>query len=346
MSGYGFNNIYLELSVENILRVVSDSMLWRFYFGQDFELKKNYVSPLRKEEKPSFNLFEDKRERVMFKDFGGAYGDIFEFLQQRDFLTFREALVRVNVDFNLRLGTPAEQSYNGSKPMGVRMQNTLGKFEENFKIQTAPVINAVVRKGTREDLDYWLGYGITEQALNNYDVHCVSKVRINGALVYTYDPTNPCYGYYFKVSKHIKLYFPFAKEDQPRFLGNANNYDDIQGYYQCDVKKGNQLLILTKSMKDVMCLRGMGYEAMAIHGEGQYFYPDFIRHIRKYYPKIISLYDRDKTGVKGARYLWKKYKIPAYFVPKSFTNAKDISDVRKLYGKESAEELMKKITQT
>lgn len=323
-------------------------MLWRYYFGQDFELKKNYVSPLRKEEKPSFNLFEDKNGRIRFKDFGGGYGDIFEFLQQRDLLTYREALVRINVDFNLRLGNPAEQSYNGSKPMGVRMKNTLGKFEESFIIQTAPLINAVVRKGTQEDLDYWMQYGISEAMLNHYNVHCVSKVRINGVLVYIYNSANPCYGYYFKVSKHIKLYFPFAAEDKPRFLGNANNYDDVQGYYQCSVKKSrdNRLLILTKSMKDVMCLRAMGYEAMAIHGEGQYFYPDFIRHIRKYYPKIISLYDRDKTGMKGARYLWKTYKIPAYFVPKSFTNAKDISDVYKLFGKERAEELMKKITQT
>lgn len=349
---YGFDEICLELNVSNILSKVSDEVLWRYYLGIEFELKKNYASPLRKgDNDPSFNLYLDRRGRIMFKDFGGqgSHGDIFEFLQLRDFLDFRQALVRVNVDFKLGLGNSQDQAYKGSKPMGVRMNKTLEKFKDDFAIQTAPLINAYTRGWRNEDYAYWLQYGVTKENLQRYNVHCIKQIRINGVLVYTETSNNPCYGYYFPSSKHIKCYFPFATGRQPRFLGNVNNYQDIQGYYQCNVKKdiNNKLLILTKSMKDVMCLREMGYEAMAIHGEGQHFYKDFIRHIKKYYPKIISMYDRDKTGVKGMLYLWRHYGISALFIPKSMSSQgiKDIADMYKILGKERTEDFMNVNTQ-
>lgn len=339
---YGFDNVYEELSVANVLSKVSDSVLWRYYFGE-FELKKNYSSPLRKDDTPSFNLFEDKRGRVMFKDFGGGlYGDVFEFLQKRDVLSFREALVRVNVDFRLGLGNPHEQSYTGYVPISTKVERQLERFEENFKIQTTAVFNAYRRQWAKGDFDHWMQYGITKPTLEDYDVHCIKRVLVNGQLKYEQTRNNPCYGYYFRVSKHIKCYFPFSST--VRFFGNTNNYQDIQGYYQCRIKeRRHNLLILTKSMKDCMCLRELGYDAMSIHGEGHLFLPDFIRHLKKYYPRIVSLYDRDKQGVKGAKYLWKNYRIPAYFVPKFLTRAKDISDVYKEYGREKAEEIMNRI---
>lgn len=230
------------------------------------------------------------------------------------------------------------------------MEKKLEEFEEKFVVQTTKLINAHIRPWTDKDLSYWLEYGITREILELYDVYCIERIKIRKSdgkwvLVYSYTEDNPCYGYYFRQSRHIKCYFPFATGDQLRFVGNVNNYQDIQGYYQCNVKKDkkNILLILTKSMKDCMCLRGLGYEAMAIHGEAQYFYKDFIRHIKKYYPVVISLYDRDKTGMKGAKFLWKTYRIRPYFIPKRLVYAKDISDVHKVYSRTKAEETMKEI---
>jgi len=350
MSGYGFDNIYKELNVGNITSLVKDEVLWRYYLGFDFELRKNYPSPLRGgDTHPSFNLYLDKVDRIKFKDFGagGSHGDIFDFLCMTKGLTFREALVMVNVDFRLGLGKPHEQKYTGYKPIGMRVEKRLERFEEQFAKQTGALIRAYSRPYTEKDLEYWSSYGITRKTLDLYNVHRIRRVDVLKAggwvTVYQQTEANPCYGYYFPVSKHIKCYFPFG--EHMRFLGNVNNYEDIQGYYQCNVKKdkSNKLLILTKSMKDCMCLRELGYEAMAIHGEAQYFYKDFIRHIKKYYPRIISLYDRDKTGIRGARFLWKTHKIAPYFIPKILTNCKDISDVYRQYGRERAEGLMKAI---
>lgn len=344
---YGF---YSPLQVQEVLKRVSEGSLWRFYLGFDYELKRGFSSPLRiGDDNPSFNIYEDKRGRLMFKDFGGEalHGDIFDYLQKRDSLDLTEALVKVNVDFKLGLGKPEQQAYTGSKPLSKRTMDTLEKFEDKLAMQTAPTIKVWTRDHSEADVLYWLQYGITIATLNYYKVHCLRRIEVNGRLVYTHSDDNPCYSYSFP-SKHIKCYFPKATGEQFRFLGNANNYEDIQGYHQCNVKKdkNNKLLILTKSMKDVMCLRELGYEAMAIHGEGQYFYKDFIRHIKKYYPNIISMYDRDKTGVKGMKYLWTTYGISAVFIPKALAKQgiKDISDMYKALGREKTEEFLKAFT--
>lgn len=347
---YGFSNVYEELSVQNVLSKVSDATLWRYYLGTDFQLKKDICSPLRRDKHPSFQLYLDSKSRVKFKDHGGQGlgGDIFDFLSHRDGLNLVDSLVRINTDFKLHLGTPDQQTYKGAKPIGVRVEKQLEKFGEEFSISTAPFIQVITRPYTEKDYEYWAQFGITSATLRLYNIHCIQKVRMNGVLVYTHSLTKPGYVYHFPKSKHNKCYFPF-REGKYRFLSSANNYEDIQGYYQCNVKKdkSNKLLILTKSMKDVMCLRELGYEAMSIHGETQYFYKDFIRHIKKYYPHIISLYDRDKAGVLGARHLWKNYKIPAHFIPKFLTkeyHIKDISDMYATLGRGDTEELMKKIS--
>lgn len=347
---YGFTNVYEQLSVPNVLSKVKDATLWRYYLGTDFQLKKDINSPLRRDKNPSFQLYLDNKDRVKFKDHGGQglHGDIFDFLSHRDGLSLIDSLVRINTDFKLHLGTPDQQTYKGAKPIGVRLEKQLEKFSEEFYISTAPFIQVITRPYAEADEKYWAQFGITQETLRQYSVYCIKAVKMNSVLVYTYSATDPGYVYHFPKTKHNKCYFP-KRDGKYRFLSSANNYEDIQGYYQCNVKKDrtNKLLILTKSMKDVMCLRELGYEAMSIHGETQYFYKDFIRHIKKYYPNIISLYDRDKAGVRGARYLWKEYRIHPYFIPKFLTkeyHIKDISDMYTTLGRGDTEELMKKIS--
>jgi hypothetical protein len=95
-------------------------------------------------------------------------------------------------------------------------------------------------------------------------------------------------------------------------------------------------------MKDCMVLRDLGYDSMAIHGEGQRFYTDFIRHIKKYYSVILSIYDRDAAGVRGAKLLWDDFRIPAYFLHRSVRTkeCKDVSDMRKIHGREKVKDFI------
>lgn len=340
-----------DLTVPNILKKVSEIVLWRYYIGSVFEIGKPFNAPYRSDNNASFALRYDIRGRLMFKDFGrsGMYGDIFNYIQSTRNVTFLESLEIVNEDFGLNLINRTNKIVlkQGEKvvkrKISEREIQELLKFEKKFKeTQSQILIQAVVRKWEKEDYRYWNNYGITKETLDKYYVYPASKIFKNKNLIYSYTKSNPCYVYYFQKSNHVKCYFPFSQDRSKRFFGNVNNLQDIQGYYQCDIKGGkkeDKLLILTKSMKDVMLLREFEIDAVALHGENHKFEADFIRHIKKYYGRIISLYDRDKAGILGAKRLWKEHNIEPFFIQKKWY-CKDISDLFMTYGNEVVREFL------
>ena len=339
---YGFKNLVeTQLTVSNVLRLVREDILWVYYSGS-CSLNRLISAPYRKDKNPSFALRADYRGRVMFKDFGtGAYGDIFDYIQMVYGGSLFDAVKRINSDFKLGLESVDIVS---SKPY-IKTNNFKPheKITKVLREKSARLIQIIPTTFEQSDLDYWSSYGITERTLSFYKVHCVKKVFLDRVKIYERSNSkDPCFAYYFPKSDHLKCYFP-CRTGPSRFVSNVNNFEDIQGYYQCDVKNySKKFLILTKSMKDCMCLHEMGYEAMAIHGEGHYFNDDFIGHIKKYYPFIASVYDMDKTGVKGSRFLWREYGIVPFFLPRRLRSreCKDVSDLYKKYGSEVLREFI------
>lgn len=338
IGSYSFNGCTdpkKELTMENILYQVSEIVLWRYYIKQDFKLGRPFSAPYRQDTNPSFGIFQ-RNNRIYAKDFGGYfYGDIFNYLQFIYGLNYYHSLIKINEDFGLGLCYNKELNkvnISSTKTIGKRQLKKLEKFEQTVHSESTK-IQIIPRRINEEDIEYWESYGISQELLKLYNVYNVQMMKVNGYVQYMYTPNDPAYGYYFPKTKHIKIYFPYRERN--RFIGSVNNFEDIQGYYQCDVKRKeeNKLLILTKSMKDVMTLRSFGIDAMAIHGERHRFQEDFIRHIKKYYNRIISLYDRDEKGMQGAKYLWKEYNIAPYFINKKY-KSKDISDLYKIKGKE------------
>jgi len=327
--GYGFNYFKEYVTVDDIFKRVSQEVLWRYYLGHNFKLNTCFSAPYRKDQNPSFNIYLNNNGKILFKDFGRNYGgDIFDYLKLIYNESLQQSIRRIDADFGLNL-------FQCNKP---RITNAEKKKLENFekiylKDRSRNIkIQIVPKEFSEQDLRYWQEFGISKKTLEKYNVFCVKKLFLNGFLIYTYNSEDPCFAYYFEKSKHVKCYFPNRKNQ--RFLGNTNNFEDIQGYFQCDIKNTKpKLLILTKSMKDVMCLNELGFYAMAIHGEEHRFYSDFIRHIKKYCDVIISLYDFDESGVNGAKNLWQTHQIMPYFLPKTVRkNSKDVSDVFKKNG--------------
>lgn len=345
------DGVDFELTINNILKRVSEIILWRHYIGSNFKIKKIFSAPYRTDNKNSFLLSYDSRGRLMFKDFGrpGMYGDIFNYLQIVYNISFIESLEKVNEDFNLGLINKTNKIVLKDKLKKIKKEvdkeeiEKLLKFEKKFKeTENQILIQAVTRKWEEEDLKYWRKFGISKETLDKYFVYPANKVFKNKHLIYIYNSKNPCYIYYFPNSKHVKCYLPFNPDKSKRFFGNVNNLQDIQGYYQCNIKDGdkeNKLLILTKSMKDVMLLREFGFDAVALHGENHRFEDDFIRHIKKYYGKIVSLYDRDKAGILGAKRLWKEHNIKAFFIHKKW-HCKDISDMYMTYERDIVKDFL------
>lgn len=112
----------------------------------------------------------------------------------------------------------------------------------------------------------------------------------------------------------------------------------IQGYDQLP-KKGN-LLVITKSLKDVMCLHSLGITACAPCSETQFLTDTMLSELKERFKYIITLFDNDSTGISFMNKQKKKYPELLYtWIPRSL-GAKDISDYYKANGKKKTIKLI------
>lgn len=322
----------LPLSKENILLLISEEDIFRKYITKNFEIGGVFCSPLRTgDNHPSFAVYYNRFiHKLMYKDHGNGSdgGDCFKFIMRLYNCSFWEACNKINNDFNLNLGGKSQDL------------NLIKQFNEEISIKKEKKdIKFLSQPFNKEDLIYWRQYGISENTLETYNVHSVNRYWVDNSIRRVYNEKYPIYAYYFPRTKNKKIYIP--NEVFPyKWFSNANNEWDIQGYDQLPDK--GDLVIITKSMKDVMCLYELGYNAVATHGEGHYINPDFIRHLKGRFKEVIFFYDNDKPGLLCGERMSTLYECKYVHIPVEFQQ-KDASDFYENHGRRMSEELLKEI---
>lgn len=315
---------FTSLNASNILKLVPEEEIYKYYLGYDFELNKCYTSILRdKDTTPSLNFYYNRRNQLCYKDFGHSQGNVFEFVKNLFSCSYFEALSRINFDFNLGLGfseAPLRES---------RIETT-----KTFKKTNDYFIQVSRREFNDFDLQYWSSYGISYKTLLKYNVIAVSKVWVNKVLKFVSNESNPIYGYLF--GNKIKVYRPLSES---KWVNNATG-DIIQGYEQ--LPESGEILIITKSLKDVMFFDEHGFPAIAPQGETMHFNETIIIDLKKRFKNIIVIYDNDDTGVKFSTKLTNELNLKYWNIPKSYEE-KDPTDFHKVHGKDMTNELLKTI---
>jgi hypothetical protein len=204
-------------------------------------------------------------------------------------------------------------------------------------------IKTTIQPFTETDIEFLKSYGIGSEFCKKAKWFSIKHYWINDVLMYTYSKYNPCIGYYFK--GRWKLYF--YKNKDWRFLSNTNK-EDIQGYEI--LPENGDLLIITKSFKDIGTLYEQGIYAIAPQAESIVIQQDIIDDLKKRFKVIYTLMDYDNAGIHLAWQMRKLYGIkPLFFTDRlwnrkgGYMTAKDISDYRKLYGFENLKQLINKL---
>lgn len=105
-------------------------------------------------------------------------------------------------------------------------------------------------------------------------------------------------------------------------------------------KNGGDILVITKSLKDVMVLYELGITAIAPNSENLFVTDLQYNKLSEKFKNIIVLYDNDLAGINGMRKIKHQYpKVKAIYIPRKY-EAKDISDFYKKYGKDKTLELI------
>lgn len=304
------------ISKQDILNKVSQYDIFRRYLG-DFKIGRTYNSPLREDKSPSFGLFiSSKDNELLYKDFAnGDCGDAFKFVKKLKNITSNSELYKtIYEDMNLYIQSVDLES-------------------KKKYIAKRASISVSRKKMTDKDYAYWAQFGITKETLKFFKVNAISNLFINNVITDKYTEKEPMYCY--KVFDKFKIYKPLSPK-QKKWRGNLSILD-IQGFEQ--LPEYGDLLIITKSLKDVMVLYEMGYDSISPASESADLPEIVMANLTKRFKKIIVFYDRDAAGVKFARKIVNKYKTDFFFINKKH-KTKDISDFVSKYSLDEAIDML------
>lgn len=307
---YDTTNITEEVNVtlEYILSKVTEYDIYAAYLGK-FKVGMIYNSPFRKDKNPSFGTFYSRSSKqLMFKDHGtGDCGNVIKFVSLITGITnYSDILNDIVKKLNITNDTQLVSS-------------------KQYISSTETVIGVVRQDFTLTDTNYWSQFNISLPTLKKFGVSSIKYYLCNGIVKGIYKDSNPMYAY--KVYNHFKIYRPLA--DKYTKWRNNLTENDIQGFKQ--LPKTGDILIITKSMKDVMCLYEMGISAISPSSESTFIPDKVLEQLKKRFKRIIIMFDRDEAGVKYLRKMSLKTGLEGLLVHKKF-KAKDISDAVKANG--------------
>lgn len=320
-----------QLSQKAILERVSQYDLWTFYLGH-CKINKAFNSPMRKDKRPSAVLYVTPDNRVILKDFGtGEKYDIFKFVQETRSYTYSQTLLAIDSDFNLGMGYKKIQTRKKPKITGITIEHQKDLCQIMIKrAQWKP-----------EHVNYWKEYNISMDTLKRFKVNSLECYWITKKdKVEMYEAKkNPIFCYDFGGQKY-KIYKPL--DHNFRFMTNADN-DTLQGAEQ--LIESNGLLIITKSLKDVMVLDTLGYNAIAVQSENSLPKQETVQNLKARFDRVLVLFDNDIPGIQGADKFCQLHDLESIMIPRE-SKTKDIAEFIKLHGVTKAKILLKCLTET
>lgn len=295
----------VSITLDWILSKVTEYDIYAAYIG-NFKVGMIYNSPFRKDKNPSFGCFYSRTtKQLMFKDHGtGECGNIIKFVSLLTGITNYSDIIRNIVD---KLKITNDTTLVSSKQYISSTETVIGVVRQNF---------------TLTDINYWSQFNISTTTLKKFNVSSIKYYLCNGIVKGIYKDTNPMYAY--KVYNNFKIYRPLA--DKYTKWRNNLTENDIQGFKQ--LPKTGDILIITKSMKDVMCLYEMGIPAISPSSESTFIPDKALDQLKKRFKTILICFDRDQAGCKYLRKISLKTGLKPFLVHKKW-KAKDISDAIK-----------------
>lgn len=305
------------ITLDYILSKVTEYDIYARYLGQ-FKVGFIYNSPFRKDKNPSFGIFRSKKTgKLLFKDHGnGECGDVIKFVELYTGITnYNDLLNQIVKDMQIT-------------------NNTVLHSNKEVEKSTETVIGVVRQDWTDIDKQYWSQFGISLKTLKKFGVSSIKYYLCDGVVKGVYRDSSPMYAY--KVYDRFKIYRPLA-DKYTKWRNNLTGYD-IQGFEQ--LPNEGELLIITKSLKDVMCLYEMGYNAISPSSESTFIPNDVLQNILKRFKRVLLCFDRDIPGCKNMRKISLKTGLKCMLVHKKW-GAKDISDAIKKNGFETIKNWLK-----
>ncbi len=308
-------NPVIPLTKSYLLTKYSEEQYMSYYLQHPVN-NKIFRSPLRNDKNPTCGFYRNKHGELIFHDFAtGQHLNFIGVVQELYHINYHQAIQQIANDFHIK----------ESNVHNVRYIQYIPKFVDKGPAN----IRVKVKDFTESELKWWNSFGVSLKTLKKFHVYSCENVFLNGNLFTTNSKLT--FGYYGGKRNGIELWrIYYSQRKEYRFLTNWPS-KKIQGYDQLP-KYGN-LLVITKSMKDVMSLYEFGITACSPNSETQFVSDSILEQLKQRFKHIIVFYDNDKAGKYNMAKLRHLHPDLDYFcIPKGY--AKDFTDTYKKFGKQ------------
>lgn len=316
-----------ELTKELIESKISQETLISNYYG--VPIKKGLFCAKHRADSHPTCCYYKRNGRIYIKDFGSDYyGDWIYVVEQKFNCNYYDALAIAANDFDIQ----KIPHLNKNK---VKISN------ESLSENKQSIIRVEIRDFQQYELDWWNKFGISLQTLKKFRVFSCKNIWINDHIIHLETNNQLVFGYYGGIKDGIeqwKLYWPNNKKY--KWLSNRDS-SQLQGARMLP-KSGGDLIIIQKSLKDVMLLYEFGIPSVAPNSENVFLSDEKLMKLKSKFKRIIVWYDNDAPGKAYLEKIKKEHpELDYFYIPEDFKE-KDFSDFYKKYGKDEATKFLNK----
>lgn len=325
---FSFDDASLSISKDEILRYITHLQIFERYCTNYDGSSSKFKSEFYKDTKAGCKIVISSNGIPYYKDYGtGELLYSFEYVSKKFGSSYHETCNIIANDFNIKknnLNIAPRLLLNTTDAKPVKIKSEITIVPQPFSII---------------DVNYWSSFGINLSTLQFFNVKACNHVFLKKGIDhyhFEYKKDNPIYSYRFykNQTEYYKIYFPLTTTEL-KWLSNVGS-DCLQGYDQ--LPEEGDLLILTKSLKDVMVYYEMNIPAVAVQAETNKISKKSFNELSKRFKRIVLNFDDDNQGRISTGDLLLEYDIEFFFIDDKF---KDISDYTKDFGIETSKRYIK-----
>lgn len=313
-----------------ILERVDEYTLYCFYLDQDeIKIKQPILSPIpRKDNKQERNASFVIYPTRFYEDLEFAWndralnisGNIFHLIKLIYRLnTFEQVYNLIATDFDLGVGSEL-------------------RADKICLYARPPLINSKIRihsvDFTQTGEQYWERLHINQQVRQKYIATQIDHYWSYAEQQCPYTCKDPTFAY--QLGGYYQIYSPLAPKNEKFRNDLPPSY--FLGYLQ--LARNGDVLVIDKSMKDVMVCDVMNFPAVAGKSETTEIPEKFMLELRDRFRRIFLCLDPDEAGYRQTEVYVAKY---PWLEPRFLKEAKDKSDLITTVGFDRAETIIKQL---
>lgn len=304
-----YNKVVKEQPIIN-LKYIYDNIdqleVYRDLLGYYPNTNDFYKSPFSRDSTPSLKFRVNSNYKLIYKCFStGKTGDFVSLaLELNSSLNFQQVLNKIYESQRVSKGISEVISFKSS------CKNATLDITKRAEVQVVLFDSEPI-----SFLKYFNDFCLDQQILDLYDVKAAKQVFYRKE-----EPEFKLIKYYkdediiirYLINGEYKIYCPLTKNKKNKWLSTFNS-KCIFGFKQLDYSLDT--IIISKSSKDVMVWRLLGYNAITLPTEHSRLWKEIVEWLFSKFKYVISILDNDESGINAMIKYKEEWNLPFIILP-------------------------------